>query len=417
MKTEKHRQQINNDLDEPPPDDSSCDPFSATPPCNISFATLEFLHKYFPSVTYNQWNNWRWQLANRICTQQRLSEIISLTEHEKSFFNTKNTLLPFAITPYYLSLIADKSCNYALRKTVIPTDLEFAVSFGESEDPLHEEDDCPVPQLIHRYPDRVLLLATDFCSVYCRYCTRSRFVNKQPACHDLSLQPALNYIRNHTQIRDVVISGGDPLCLSDSRLEWILSEIRQIPHVEIVRIGTKVPVVLPSRITNKLVKMLKKYKPVYMSIHVAHPDEITPEMAAACNLLADSGVVMGSQTVLLKGVNDSPDIMKSMYQKLLTIRVRPYYLYQCDPITGSGHFRTLIEDGLRIIEGLRGFTSGYAIPQFIIDSPGGGGKVAILPETIIKKDHNYLHFRNYEGKAYKYPRHTERISSGATVPC
>jgi lysine 2,3-aminomutase len=267
---------------------------------------------------------------------------------------------------------------------------------------------------VHRYPDRVLFLVTGFCTTYCRYCTRSRMVggSGDKSLKRSQLEEAIAYIERTPTVRDVLISGGDPLSLGDERLEWIVSSIRRIPHVEFVRIGSKVPVVMPQRITPALVKMLRKYHPLWMSIHFNHPDEITPEVAEACERLADAGIPLGSQSVLLKGVNDSVETMKRLVHNLLKIRVRPYYLYQCDPISGSGHFRASVEKGLEIIRGLRGHTTGYAVPQFVVDAPGGGGKIPLLPDYVAGREGSDLVLRNYEGKLFRYPDPEGSLGAG-----
>jgi lysine 2,3-aminomutase len=275
---------------------------------------------------------------------------------------------------------------------------------GEAEDPLGEEHQSPVHGLVHRYPDRVLLLVTDFCSTYCRYCTRSRLVGQG----DLSpsrerLEAAFAYIRQATQVRDVLISGGDPLTLSDEKLEWILSNLRAIPHIEIIRMGTKIPAVLPQRITPQLTRMLRKYHPLWMSLHFTHPDECCYETERACSMLADAGIPLGSQTVLLKGINDNAPTMKSLMHGLVKMRVRPYYIYQCDPINGSGHFRTPVAKGVEIIRALRGHTTGYAVPTYVIDAPGGGGKIPVMPDYVTGREGNDITLQNYEGKSYQYP--------------
>ncbi len=296
--------------------------------------------------------------------------------------------------------------NQAVRRTVIISNNEYHITPSEAEDPLSEDNDSPVPGIVHRYPDRVLFLVTGFCAVYCRYCTRSRIVGDVRKMHHISPQyweNAISYIRQHPEVRDVLLSGGDPLTISDSKLEWLISQVRRIPHVEVIRIGTKVPVVLPQRITKQLVEMLHKYHPLWMSIHFSHPDELTPETAEACRRLADAGIPLGSQTVLLKGVNDRVETMTRLNQGLMKIRVRPYYLYQCDPVRGTSHFRTTVEKGLEIIAGLRGFTSGYAVPSFVVDAPGGGGKIPLLPEYVAGRSGDNLLLRNYEGNIYMYP--------------
>lgn len=343
------------------------------------------------------WNDWKWQLSNTINDFTSLRQLINnLTEDV-------NSNLPLRITPYYLSLLSDDQ-NDPLRKTVIPSSLEQQISCGEALDPLNEHKQEVVPGLIHRYPDRVLLLTTDVCASYCRYCTRSRLVGQSEG-YGFSrdrINKCLEYIQNHKEVRDVLLSGGDPLTLSDYSLEWLLQQIKNISHVEMIRIGTKVPVVLPQRITDDLCDMLKKYHPVWMSIHFTHPNEITPESSAACEKLANSGVPLGSQTVLLKGVNDNVDTLKSLMLKLLKIRVKPYYLYQCDPILGSAHFRTTIDTGINMIKGLRGYITGYGVPTFVVDLPGGGGKTPVSPNYLTKNDEGKMEFTNYTGELFKY---------------
>ena len=315
--------------------------------------------------------------------------------------------LPLRISPYYLSLLDPDNPDQPLRKSVVPVFDEFIVHPEEASDPLSEEHDSPVPNIVHRYPDRVLFLVTGFCSTYCRYCTRTRMVAKDK-CH-IGIEAwaeGLKYIRDHPEIRDVLVSGGDPLTMSDQHIEYLLSELRKISHVEIIRIGTKIPVVLPQRITRAFVSMLRKYHPLYMSIHFTHAGEITPEVEAACAKLANAGIPLGSQTVLLKGINDDVSVMKNLMQGLLRIRVRPYYLYQCDPVVGTKHLRTTIEKGLEIMEGLRGHTTGYAVPTYVVDAPGGGGKIPLLPEYNLGKENGNLILRNYENKLFKYPDYT-----------
>jgi lysine 2,3-aminomutase len=362
-----------------------------------------FRKKYFPESTDKQWNSWRWQIQNSYTNFKKLSEILDVSSIDDVDFLSKSRKLPLRITPYYASLLYDKPIDYALSKSVVPSKKELTISKGEESDPLHEESMCPVKNLVHRYPDRVLLLSTGFCSTYCRYCTRSHMVLKDKKHYGVKAwEQSIEYIRNNPNVRDVLISGGDPLTMPDKHIEYLLSSLHAIPHVEIIRIGTKVPMVLPQRITHKLVKMLKKYQPLYMSIHCTHPDEITPEVTEACKRIADAGIVMGSQTVLLSGINDNVESMKSLMLKLLKVRVRPYYVYQCDPIPGSSHFRTPVSKGLEIINGLRGFISGYAIPHYVIDAPGGGGKVPFLPEYYQGRKNDYVMMKNFEGKIYKY---------------
>jgi len=359
----------------------------------------------FPEVTDAQWNDWKWQLRMRVKDVDSLSRVLNLSPDEISTVNQLGGQLPVGITPYYAAqLDADDPLN-GLRKTMVPTSNEFIHTAAEAEDPLGEDHDSPVPGLVHRYPDRVLFLVTSFCAVYCRYCTRSRLVGKTGEYHfnQKQFQAAIDYIAAHPEIRDVLISGGDPLTMNDDKIEWLLSRLRAIPHVEFIRIGSKVPVVLPQRITPKLCNMLKKYHPFWMSVHFMHPDELTPEVKQSCERLADAGIPLGSQTVLNAGVNDDVETMKRLMTGLLKIRVRPYYIYQCDPIPGSGHFRTPVETGLKIIEGLRGHTTGYAVPQFVIDGPGGGGKIPLLPDYYLGRDGDDVLLRNFEGKIFRYP--------------
>ncbi len=380
-----------------------------------SFAAPKNIHtdyfrkKWFPKTTATEWNDWRWQLQNRICSPQQLETMFQLTSDERNAFAGDGRSLPVAITPYYASLVREKDCGHPIRKCVIPSSAEQVYSLWESTDPLSEENHSPVPGIVHRYPDRVLFLATNFCSTYCRYCTRSRMVGDH-ACHSRpagrqAWQGAISYIESHPGVRDVLISGGDPLTLPDEDLEWLLGSIRKIPHVEIIRLGTKVPAVLPQRITPSLLKVLRSHHPLLMSLHFAHPDELTPETRMACELLADAGIPLGSQTVLLAGINDEPEVLKQLFHGLLRARVRPYYLYQCDPIMGSSHFRTPVEKGIKIISQLRGHTTGYAVPQYVIDAPGGGGKIPVGPEYVIGYEGSNLLLRNYEGKVFQYPDH------------
>ena len=374
----------------------------------INEKSLAFLKKFFPLASIDDWNSWQWQIKNSITSLNSLLKFIDLSAQEKEYFEHTliNDILPVRITPYFASLLDAHNENQALRKTVIPVVEEFLMSKGEESDPLYEAQNQPlkVNCIVHRYPDRVLFLATGFCSTYCRYCTRSHMVAKEK-CHVglKAWQEGLNYIKEHQEIRDVLISGGDPLTMPDSHIEYLLSELRKIEHVQIIRIGTKVPVVLPQRITKKLLSILKKYHPLFLSIHFSHSDEITPEVKDACIRLADAGIPLGSQTVLLKGVNDDAEIIKNLMHNLLKIRVRPYYLYQCDPIPGSKHFRTPVQKGLDIIFALRGNTSGYAIPHYVIDAPGGGGKIPLLPEYLVKHENGEVILRNYENRLFSYP--------------
>jgi len=370
-----------------------------------------FRDNFFPTATDTEWNDWRWQLRHRIHDVNGLARIIDLIEDERDALNHHDAQLPLSITPYYASLLDPADPQQPLRRTVVPVTSELLQTPGEAADPLGEDGHSPVPGLVHRYPDRVLFLVTDFCSNYCRYCTRSRMVGKK---NDLrpavgQWENALSYIEATPAIRDVLLSGGDPLTLPDSKLEWLLARLRRIPHVEIIRIGTKVPAVLPQRITPALTRMLQKYHPLWISIHCIHPDEHTPEMALACQRLAGAGIPLGSQTVLLAGINDSVAIMTKLVHGLLRMRVRPYYLYQCDPIIGSAHFRTSVTKGLEIYQGLRGHTTGYGVPTYVIDAPGGGGKIPLLPETVIGREGDDLLLKNYEGKVFRYPDNTHTM--------
>ncbi len=378
-------------------------PFKQVSAISSNF-TRKFKHLYYSDVSDRQWNDWRWQIANRVHSLSALERIIPLTPVEKMALEDLQTKLPLAITPYYLSLLVGRDADYPLRRTVVPTVNELIAMPGEADDPLGEENQSPVPGLVHRYPDRVLFLTLDFCSTYCRYCTRSRVVGHGRLFFSRRrLEQALEYIRRTPTIRDVLLSGGDPLTLGDSRLDWLLTRLRQIKHVQIIRIGTKVPAVLPQRITPQLVRMLRHHHPLWMSLHFTHPDECTPEAYRACQRLADAGIPLGSQTVLLKGVNDSVETMGDLVHHLLRMRVRPYYLYQCDPISGSSHFRTSVAKGLEIIHGLRGFTTGYAVPTYVIDAPGGGGKIPLMHDYCQGRSGDSLILKNYEEKLFQYP--------------
>ncbi len=366
--------------------------------------TQAFRQQFYPDVRSRDWNDWRWQSRNRITRLAQIERILELSPDERDALITGGSLLPTGVTPYYMSLLARHDAQDPLRRTVIPVTDEFRRSPGEVDDPLGEDQHMPVPGLVHRYPDRVLFLVLDFCSTYCRYCTRSRVVGHgEISPNEARLERAIDYIRQNPQIRDVLLSGGDPLALSDEKLCWILTRLRQIPHVQFLRIGTKMPAVLPQRITPALTRMLRRFHPLWMSIHFMHPRECTPESFRACSRLADAGIPLGAQIVLTRGVNDDVTTMKQLLHNLLMMRVRPYYLYQCDPITGSAHFRTSVAKGLEIIEGLRGHTTGYAVPTFVIDAPGGGGKIALQPNAVMGRQGDNLLIRNYEGKIFRYP--------------
>ncbi|MDT8392677.1 MAG: KamA family radical SAM protein [Bacteroidales bacterium] len=394
------------DFEEPPPlNGKSLQKLTARSPLisnNISERSLIFRERFSPDASLREWNDWKWQVRNSFTSFEALNRILKLSADEAGF--TAQALnLPVRITPYYASLLNEFDSGHPLRRSMVPVIEELMISPGEESDPLAEEHHSPVPLIIHRYPDRVLLLVTDFCAAYCRYCTRSHMVSKKKHAGPKLIDNAIAYIAEHNEIRDVIISGGDPLTQSDERLEYILSRLRLIKHLEIIRIGTKVPAVLPMRITAKLTGMLKKYHPLFFSVHFTHPEEMTLETKNACNMLADAGIPLGSQTVLLKGVNDDVNVMKKLMHELLKSRVRPYYIYQCDPIPGSSHFRTSVSKGLEIIKGLRGFTSGYAVPHYVIDAPGGGGKIPILPQYVAGRENGDIILTNYENKTYKYP--------------
>jgi len=367
--------------------------------------TRAFRKRFFADVDPVQWNDWRWQARNRIRSLEHLDHIFKLSDDERDAVARHQGSLPLGITPYYASLMSRDDPTEPLRRTHIPVGTEYLKTPGEADDPLGEDGHSAVPGLVHRYPDRVLFLATGFCSTYCRYCTRSRMVGDAGGEYSFSRpqwEDALNYIADNPQIRDVLISGGDPLTLSDERIDYLLGRLRGIKHVEFVRLGTKVPAVLPMRVTRSLVRVLKKHHPLWMSIHFTHPTELSPEVTEAVTRLADAGIPLGSQTVLLKDINDSVETLKTLYHGLLMRRVRPYYLYQCDPITGSSHFRTTIDKGLEIMQGLRGHTTGYAVPTYVVDAPGGGGKIPLLPDYVVGRDGADLVLRNFEGNTYRY---------------
>lgn len=363
-----------------------------------------FIDEYFRGTSFEDWYDWKWQIKNSITSTERLITLLGKKKNG-TIIDLPDKHLPFRITPYFVYLLDSLPNDHPLYKTIIPTINELNQIAGEKEDPLDEEKFSPVPNIVHRYPDRALFLVTGFCSLYCRYCTRSHMTSKRT---DINVsrnewEVGFKYIEEHPEIRDVIVSGGDPLTLSNEKIEYILNRLRSIEHVEIIRIGTKVPVVLPMRITPELTNILKKYHPLYMSIHFTHPDELTSDVTNACNMLADAGIPLGSQSVLLKGINDDVDIFRRLNKGLLKIRVRPYYIYQCDPIPGSLHFRTDIQTGLNIIKGLRGFTSGYAVPQYVIDAPKGGGKIPLLPNYVKEIKDNEIILTNYLDKEYSYP--------------
>jgi lysine 2,3-aminomutase len=380
------------------------DPQEPPPPSAVGFDPAEARRRLYGDVSDADWSDWRWQLRNRLRDRDDLERAFVLSGSERATIDGIGGRLPVGITPYYATLMNPLDPNDPLRRTLVPLDGELVRSPGEENDPLGEDADSAVPGLVHRYPDRVLFLVSNFCAVYCRYCTRARLVGHTGEMHFSTSQhkKALEYIASHPEIRDVLISGGDPLTMSDVRLDELLGALRAIPHVEFIRIGTKVPAVLPQRITDGLCEVLRRHKP-WMSVHFMHPAELTPEVALACGRIADCGVPLGSQTVLLRGTNDDVPTMKKLMHGLLKMRVRPYYLYQCDPISGSAHLRTPVSVGLEIIAGLRGHTTGYAVPTFVVDAPGGGGKIPLLPDSVVGRDGDDLLLRNFEGQVFRYP--------------
>ena len=358
----------------------------------------------WPDVDAAQWNDWKWQLKNRITSLAQLEALLELTPEERAGTILSGSKLALGITPHFFNLIDRQDPNCPIRRQVVPRLEETRVAPGEVADPCGEDSHMPVPGLVHRYPDRVLFLVTDRCASYCRYCTRSRVVSGagEQELH-IDFEEAFRYLEAHTEIRDVLLSGGDPLLLSDDRLEAILRRLRAIPHLEFIRIGSRVPLFLPQRITPELCQMLQRYHPLWMSVHVNHPRELTVESRDALGRLADHGIPLGNQSVLLAGVNDDLETMRTLVQKLLLCRVRPYYLYQLDLILGSSHLQVPVSKGIELIEGLRGHTTGYAVPQYVIDAPGGGGKVPINPDYQIYRDEEKIVIRNYEGQVFEYP--------------
>lgn len=357
----------------------------------------------FPNVSDSDWNDWRWQVRNRIETVEQLKEYLSLSPEEEEGAKRCVEALRMAITPYYLSLIDPNDKNDPIRKQAVPTGAELTVSSMDLDDPLAEDTDSPVPGLTHRYPDRVLLLITDQCAMYCRHCTRRRFAGQTD--HELPMNQvdnAIEYIKRTPEVRDIVLSGGDAMLVSDEKLEEIIKKLRAIPHVEIIRIGSRTPVVLPQRITQELCDMLKKYHPIWFNMHFNHSNEMTEDAKLACARLADAGIPLGNQTVLMRGVNDSVSVVRQLVKDLVKNRVRPYYLYACDLSKGLEHFRTPVSKGIEIIEGLRGHTSGCAVPTFAVDAPGGGGKIPVMPNYVVSQSHNKVVLRNFEGTITTY---------------
>ena len=359
----------------------------------------------YKDVNPLDWEDWHWQIKNRICAKDVLAQVIKLTPDEEKGIDKARGRLSMAITPYWAMLLDPEDVNCPIRRQAVPVAQEHIISAHEMTDPCAEDRDSPAPHLVHRYPDRVLLLATEHCAMYCRHCTRRRLVGDHEGKEADALNrfdEAIEYIKSNRKIRDVLISGGDPLILEDEVLESLIERIRSISHVEFLRLGTRIPVTLPQGITEKLVNILKRYSPIWISIHFNHPKEITKRCEIACNMLSDAGIPLGSQSVLLKGINDRPYIMKKLVHDLLKIRVRPYYIYQCDPVRGTQHFRTSVAAGINIMEKLRGHTSGYAVPTYVIDGPGGGGKIPVGPNYILSQAKGKYVLRNYKGKIYTY---------------
>jgi len=386
------------------------EPFKSS---NLAEIKISGEEEYEPNpwkdATPEEWDDWHWQLKHRVTRAEQLKLILNLSQEEIEAIEASKGRLATAITPYFAKLMDRQDSNCPIRRQAIPTLNEFHLSPADLLDPCAEDENSPVPHLVHRYPDRVLLLVTDKCAVYCRYCTRRRMVGEsEKSITAEELDQALAYIQSTKKIRDVLISGGDPLLLEDEVLDGILAKIHKIPHVEVIRIGTRVPVTLPQRITPSLTAILKKYHPLWMSIHFTHPKEITKEVRRSCGLLSDAGIPLGSQTVLLRGINDRPVVMKRLMHELLKTRVRPYYIYQCDLAMGTEHFRTPVAVGINIIEKLRGHTTGYAVPSFVIDAPGGGGKIPVGPTYLISQDKGKMVLRNYQGRVFEYqePRGT-----------
>ncbi len=362
----------------------------------------------FPEVSDEQWNDWRWQVNNRIETLEQLKKYVALTPEQEEGCAKALAKFRMAITPYYISLIDPNDPYDPVRRQCVPTDAETYIDPSDLLDPLHEDEDSPAPGLTHRYPDRVLFLITDMCSMYCRHCTRRRFAGQKDAeSPDERIEKCLAYIEKTECVRDVLLSGGDALMVSDEKLDYILGRLRKIDHVEVVRIGSRTPVVCPQRITDHLCETLKKYHPLWLNTHFNHPNEMTPDASAALAKLANAGIPLGNQTVLLRGVNDCVHVMKSLMHALVKNRVRPYYIYQCDLSMGISHFRTPVSKGIEIIEALRGHTSGYAVPTFVVDAPGGGGKTPVMPNYVISQSPNKVILRNFEGVITTYTEPTD----------
>lgn len=373
-------------------------------PTDLDPAFISHAPGYWTGDDTEKWDDYKWQLRNRVNTLSDLESRINLTDVERAGVLLAGNKLAMSITPHFFNLVDKDDPDCPIRRQIIPRIEEGWTAPEELADPCGEDSHMPVPGLVHRYPDRVLFLVTDRCASYCRYCTRSRVVSGVGEQHlEMNWEAAFKYLEAHTEVRDVLLSGGDPLLLTDNILDRLLTRLRSIPHIQFVRIGSRIPIFLPQRITPELCAMLRKHHPLFISIHTNHPRELTSEVRDALGRLADAGIPLGNQSVLLRGVNDSVEVQKALVHKLLMCRVRPYYLYQCDLITGSSHLRTSVSEGVAIIEGLRGHTTGYAIPQYVIDGPGGGGKIPINPNYVVETAPGKVTLRNYEGGIFEYP--------------
>ncbi|HAX03628.1 MAG: lysine 2,3-aminomutase [Tenericutes bacterium GWC2_34_14] len=385
---------------------------------NLNESYLARKKAYFGHVSEEEWNDWKWQTAHRIRNAEELKKYVPLTKDEEDTIHRILGHLRMAITPYYLTLIDPEDPSCPIRQQAVPFSGELIQGKNDLLDPLHEDHDSPVPGLTHRYPDRVLFLITDMCSMYCRHCTRRRFAGQKDGEMKLeNIDRAINYIKEHEEVNDVLLSGGDAFMVSDERIEYILKKLREIDHVQVIRFGTRTPVVMPQRVTDKLVDMLKKYHPIWVNVHFNHPNEITPESKAAIDKLVNAGIPVGNQSVLLKGVNDCVHIMRKLVKGLIAIRVRPYYIYQCDLSFGIEHFRTSVSKGIEIIEGLRGHISGLAIPTFVVDGPNGGGKIPVMPNYVISQAPGKVVLRNYEGVMTTYSEPDTYISECQCEDC
>jgi lysine 2,3-aminomutase len=388
---------------EEPPDRLSSAKFDSLLSEDNLFKADSLIQKFWPGVTSEDWNNWRWQMANRLKSLEVLTVLLGLRPYQISKFKRLIEEFQFAVTPYYLSLIDWYDPEDPIRKQCIPDLKELDYQIVGDVDPLEEEEDSQAPGLVHRYPDRVLAVVTNACSMYCRHCTRKRIWHEGESVRSkLELLKMLEYVRATTEIREVIVSGGDPLTMNMELLDWFLGELQRISHVEVLRIGTRVPVVLPMRITDELVKMLAKHRPLWVNTQFNHPKEITPEAQDACDRLLCAGIPVSNQSVLLRGINDSVDIMRRLCHALQRISVRPYYIYQCDPVVGVEHFRTSVWKGIEIIETMRGYTGGLCIPTYVVDAPGGGGKIPLQPFYLLSATDKEVLLRNYEGMIIKY---------------